>query len=163
MKDQVGLKGEVGFVITKADGTTQEVGNYKNTISTELKTAIATSLQIAQEFGALNGATGDAENFIAATENQAGIVALDTAGNYWTAYTRGASSGNTAATLKLDGTIKANSSKTIASFKMGHGAGVDVASTGSFSVDYATNDPSDIALVDGDQLDITWTITLADN
>ncbi|MDP6586456.1 MAG: hypothetical protein QF535_17515 [Anaerolineales bacterium] len=162
MEDKAIVKGVVDVVITRADGST-EYYSGTNTVNSAIKNAMASGLASAVTggFGVLsNPFDGSDTGFAAVTTGEDGIIVQTTETDYYQASTAAAASGNTGTTMKVVGTVKADASKTIDIAYLGHGA------TGSAGYDYLVSVHdfgSNIALTDGDQLDITWTITIADN
>lgn len=162
MQDKTKLVGLVDIVVKKATGEIQRLSG-RNTIDSELKNAITSGLNgaVSSGYGAMTSLfDGSNTGFVAPTSGESGIIVKTTANDYYQCATVGASSGNTGASVKLVGTLKANATKTIDIAYMGHGW----SSGAAFDYSFATHDfSSNIALEDGDQLDITWTITIADS
>jgi len=162
MKDKTKLVGLVDIQITRANGDT-ETYTGRNTIDTEVKNAIASAINssVSGGFGALTSPfDGSNTGFVTPTSAESGIIVKTTANDYYQCSTAAASSGNENATLKIVGTVKADASKTVDIAYVGHGW----SSNADFAYNIASHDfSSNIALDDGDQLDITWTITIADS
>ena len=162
MKDKTKLIGLVDVVVKRASGEIETMSG-QNTIDTEIKNAMTAGInaQVSGGFGVLISAfDGSQTGFVAGTSGESGIIVKTTANDYYQCSTAAASSGNTGTTMKVVGTIKANASKTIDIAYLGHGW----SSNAAFDYNVALHDfSSNIALDDGDQLDITWTITIADS
>ena len=162
MKDKTKLVGLVNVQITRANGDT-ETYTGRNTIDSEIKNAIAAGInaQVSGGFGVLvSPFDGSNTGFVAGTSGESGIIVKTTASDYYQCSTAAASSGNSGTTMKVVGTVKANASKTIDYAYLGHGW----SSNAAFDYNVASHSfSSNIALDDGDQLDITWTITIADS
>ena len=167
MKERATVQGIVDVVITRANGK-QEFYSGQNTVESAVKNAVASSLNAAHSggYGVLNSAFDGSDTGFSSigsgVDGQSGIIVKTTASDYYEAETVAASSGNTGKVVKVVGTIKANASKTIDIAYLGHGQ--DSGSDVTYGVLVSTHDfSSNIALTDGDQLDITWTVTIADN
>ena len=164
MKDKTKLVGLVDVVVKRATGEIETMSG-KNTIETEIKNAIAAGInaQVSGGYGVLISAfDGSSSGFAAPTVGESGMIVRTTAGDYYQCATVAASSGNTGTTMKVVGTVKANTSKTIDYAYIGHHA--EATNSADFAYNVANHSfSSNIALDDGDQLDITWTLTIADS
>jgi hypothetical protein len=162
MKDKTKLVGLVDVVVKRASGDIETMSG-QNTIETEIKNAIASGINgaVSGGFGVLISAfDGSNSGFVAGTSGESGIIVKTTANDYYQCSTEAASSGNSGTTMKVVGTVKANASKTIDYAYLGHGW----SSNADFAYNVANHSfSSNIALEDGDQLDITWTITIANS
>ena len=148
MIDNIGIKGELEIEVRK--GKKQKV---KNAISTELKNVMASALQSAQTFG-IGGSLFSTDNFATPTSQENGIVVHTSSAYHETKMT--SVTGNTGAnTVVLVSSTKANgSSYTFTGAKCGHGYGSD-------DFDYLVASTTFTQAVnDGQQLDLTWTITI---
>ncbi len=148
MIDNIGIKGELEIEVRK--GKKQKV---KNAISTELKNVMASALQSAQTFG-VGGSLFGTDNFATPTSQENGIVVHTSSAYHETKMT--SVTGNTGAnTVVLVSSTKANgSSYSFTGAKCGHGYGSD-------DFDYLIASTTFTQAVnDGQQLDLTWTITI---
>tara|TARA_R100001443_G_C3308921_1_gene167222 strand:+ start:85 stop:534 length:450 start_codon:yes stop_codon:yes gene_type:complete len=146
--DNIGIKGELEIEVRK--GKKQKV---KNAISTELKNVMASALQSAQTFG-VGGSLFGTDNFATPTSQENGIVVHTSSAYHETKMT--SVTGNTGAnTVVLVSSTKANgSSYSFTGAKCGHGYGSD-------DFDYLIASTTFTQAVnDGQQLDLTWTITI---
>lgn len=148
MIDNIGIKGELEIEVRK--GKKQKV---KNSISTELKNVMASALQSTQTFG-VGGSLFGTDNFATPTSQENGIVVHTSSAYHETKMT--SVTGNTGAnTVVLVSSTKANgSSYSFTGAKCGHGYG-------SNDFDYLIASTTFTQAVnDGQQLDLTWTITI---
>ena len=152
MNHKLGVKGEVEISIRK--GKKQKV---KNAISSELKNVIASSMTSAQDFK-LNTSKFDDDNFASPTAGENGITVHTSAPTYYQTKTTGVSANTSTNKLTVTSSTRADgASYTFTGAKLGHGN----ANTGTdFDYLYASTTFSQ-AVNDGQQLDLTWVITLA--
>ena len=162
MKDSIAPSGRVEIQVIKKDGTVIDKSGH-NEIHAELKREMAESMFSAQgNFGIQGPAVFDDATFTTTIPNgESGIIIKDTGGELYQMATTMTASPATSFTVK--GEVRNDgASKTISDAYLGH----DTA-TEDFGVQYSTYDFSDNggdqAVADGDQLNITWTITIADS
>jgi hypothetical protein len=155
MQENIKPVGYVEIEIIKADGSKHQEGF--NTISTAIKNKIASSLRTAQtNFGLLESAF-DNDDFSTPPTNESGIYIQDTGSNKYQMKTTLHSNADLSFVMK--GTARASQSYTIDKAYLGNQY-----SSGSFTTEYSVYDFNpNISLADGDQLNVTWTITIADN
>lgn len=148
MNDNINMSGALKVSIHK--GKKQEV---KNAISTELKNVMASAMQSAQTFG-IGGSLFGTDNFATPTSQENGIVVHDSSNYYETKMT--SVTANTGAnTVVLVSSTKADgSSFSLTGAKCGHGYG-----SSDFDFLFASTTFSQ-AVNDGQQLDLTWTLTI---
>jgi len=149
MIDKMKMSGELEVSIRK--GKKQKV---KNAVSTEIHTVIADSLQQAKEFFMGGGLFGT-DNFASPTSGENGIVVKQSSTYYETKMT--SVTGNTASNtvVFVSSTRADGSSYTFTEAKVGHGYG-----SNDFDYLLASTTFSQ-AVADGQQLDLTWTITFS--
>ena len=162
MKDSIRPSGNVEFQVIKKDGTVIDHSGH-NTIHAELKTEMAQSMFSAQgNFGIANTLFDDATFTTTIPDNESGIIIKDTGGEQYQMSTTMTATAAKSFTVKGEVRNDSGSSITISDAYLGH----DTA-TENFGVQYSTYDFSDNggdqAVADGDQLNITWTITIADS
>jgi len=155
MKDKVPIAGKVKIEITRANGTTEHKPEHSNDIENALKAKITDSLQAAATFGISQATLSDGSYFVAPTNNESGIVVHTATTNYQTLCTQ-TTSGLTAYQCQYVGIIRASDQKVLTGAKLGYKW-----ATSAFTTLHATDTFSE-TLEDGDQLTITWTITLDD-
>ena len=149
MRDVIGIKGELSLAIRK--GKKQKV---KNAISTELKNVMASSLQSAQTYGSSTNKFST-DNFASPTAGENGIVVFDSGSNYYETKMTSVTANTSNNTVTLSSSTKANGSNyTFTGAKCGHGY-----NSGDFDFLYASTTFTQ-AVNDGQQLDLTWTITI---
>ena len=155
MKDNIKPVGYVEIEIIKADGTKHQEGF--NTINSAIKNKIAASLRSAQtNFGVMESAF-DNDDFSSPPTNESGIYIEDTGSNKYQMKTTLHS--NAAKSFVMKGTARASQSYTIDKAYLGNQY-----SSGNFVTEYSVYDFNpNISLADGDQLNVTWTLTIADN
>ena len=155
MKDNIKPVGYVEIEIIKADGSKHQEGH--NTISSEIKNKIAASLRSAQtNFGVMESAF-DNDDFSSPPTGESGIYILDNSSNKFQMKTTLYSSADLSFVIK--GTARASQAYTIDKAYLGNEY-----SSGNFVTEYSEYDFNpNISLSDGDQLNVTWTITIADN
>ena len=163
MKDKATVKGKVSIRIQRANGE-EEFYVGENTIDSEIKNAMATSLNgaVTQGFGVLAGAfDGSDTGLETPTVGESGMIAKTTTGSeYFQGATVANTSANTGAAMSVKATWKSDVSKTFDILYLGH----DWRDTNNYTYNIANHTLSgDIDMTNGDQLDVTWTITLADS
>jgi hypothetical protein len=150
MIDKLGLSGEVQVSIRK--GKKQKI---KNSIDTALRYQIASSLQAGKDFF-IGGSNFGTDNFATPTSAENGIVVHTSTPTYYETKTTSATASISANTVVVVSSTRADgSSYAFTGAKLGH----DYSSNG-FNIGYATTTFSQ-AVADGQQLDLTWTITLS--
>ena len=153
--DKVAIGGKIKLTVEKADGTIIELGERKNDIDNSLKAKIAVVLRAGGEFGISQKTLFGSDAFTTPpTDDESGIVVHTSSTKYECLTTK--ESASTAYKYKYKGLVRAETSYTITGAILGY----DWNST-AFVTTHATHAFSQ-ALVDGDQLTITWEITLAD-
>ena len=163
MKDSIRPSGKVEVQVIKKDGTVIDHSGH-NTIHAELKTEMAQSMFSAQgNFGIANTLFDDATFTTTIPDNESGIIIKDTGGEQYQMSTTMTATAAKSFTVKGEVRNDSGSSITISDAYLGH----DTA-TENFGVQYSTYDFSvdgggDQAVADGDQLNITWQITIADS
>ena len=162
MKDKATVKGKVSIRIQRANGE-EEFYVGENTIDTEIKNIMATSLfeAVTQGFGVLAGAfDGSDTGLVTPTVGESGMIAKTTGSEYFQGATVANTSANTGAAMSVKATWKSDDSKTFDILYLGH----DWRDTNNYTYNIANHTLSgDIDMTNGDQLDVTWTITLADS
>ena len=149
MKDTINMSGELQLAVIK--GKKQKV---TNSISSELKNVMASAMQSAQTFS-LNGSKFSTDNFASPTAGENGIVVFDSGSNYYETKMTSVTGNTSANTVTLVSSTRANgTSYTFTGAKCGHGY-----SSGDFDYLMASTTFSQ-AVNDGQQLDLTWTITI---
>lgn len=149
MIDNIGIKGELQIEIRK--GEKQKV---KNAISSELKNVMASALQSAQTFG-IGGSLFSTDNFASPTSQENGIVVFDSGSNYYETKMTSVTGNTGSNTVTLVSSTRANGSNyTFTGAKCGHGYG-----SGDFDYLFASTTFTQ-AVNDGQQLDLTWTLTI---
>lgn len=149
MIDKINMSGELSIAIRK--GKKQKV---KNAISSELKNVMASALQSAQTFG-IGGSLFSTDEFATPTSQENGIVVFDSGSNYYETKMTSVTGNTSANTITLVSSTRANgSSYTFTGAKCGHGYG-----SGDFDYLMASTTFSQ-AVNDGQQLDLTWTLTI---
>ena len=149
MIDKIGMSGELEVSVRK--GKKKKV---KNTISSELKNVMASSLQTAQTFGAGSSQFGT-DNFASPTAGENGIIVEQSSTYYETKMTSVTANTGANKVTFVSRTRADGSSYTFTSAKVGHGYG-----SNDFDYLYASTTFSQ-AVADGQQLDLTWVITLS--
>lgn len=164
MKDAIRPSGKVEVQVIKKDGTVINHSGH-NTIHAELKTEMAQSMFSAQgNFGIANSLFDDDTFTTTIPDNESGIIIKDTNDVQYQMATTGTDlSSDTSFTVRGEVRNDSSASITIAEAYLGH----DTASE-NFGVQYSTYDfdvdgSGDQAVADGDQLNITWQITIDDS
>ena len=159
MKDIVTPSGIVNVEIFRANGSVETISE-PNAINQSIRNKLATALQATTTgVSPLASPTFDSSAFQSPTNGQSGIYVVTTGGTKYEMITSLDTSGTLTFTTK--GILRAEASYTIASAKLGNNyqtSGAEfqtIVSTKTFS--------GNISLVDGDQLTITWQLTIADN
>mgnify|MGYP001311661697 CR=1 FL=1 len=155
MKENIKPVGYVEIEIIKADGSKHQEGF--NTISSGIKNKVADSLRAAStNFGLLESAF-DNDDFSSPPTNESGIYIEDTGSSKYQMKTTLQSSSDLSFVIK--GVARASQSYTIDKAYLGNQY-----SSGNFTYEYSVYDFNpNVSLSDGDQLNVTWTITIADN
>ncbi len=150
MIDKIGMSGELEVSVRK--GKKQKV---KNTISSELKNVMASSLQSAQTFGC-GGSLFDNDNFASPTSSENGIAVYISGPTYYQTKMTSVTASTGANTVTFVSSTRADgSSYTFTGAKVGHGYG-----SSDFDYLYASTTFTQ-AVADGQQLDLSWVITLS--
>ena len=155
-KEKMKVKGRVSLEITRADGTVELVPEHDNDIENALKAMITDSLQAAKTFGISSTSLFNGSYFSSPGANESGIVAHTSSATYECETTKIASGSEYA--YKYQGIIRASDTKSLTGAKIGYKW---LTGSTAFTTIHAT-DTFNQTLNDGDQLTITWTITLAD-
>ena len=161
MEDRITPSGQVRIEVIKASGKKTVELEGPNTIHNDVKHEMASSLvQATNAFGVMESAF-DNDTFTSVTASQSGIVIRDNASpaNLYEMQCTLLDSNNYDFTVK--GIARASQSYTIVSAILGHGW-----STGNSDFDVRFSDhtfATSISLVDGDQLNVTWKITIANS
>jgi len=167
--DSILSKGVVNIEVISKDGSVREIREGNNTVNSSVKNKITDALQDdTTNFGCTTNLMDD-DDFTTPSANDSGIFVKDntspTPVRYQTECSL-VSSGDYTFTMK--GILRAAGSYTLPSCHLGNKYNTtnkefDVAfSDHTFqSGSPLANNP--ISLVDGDQLNITWTMTIADN
>lgn len=159
MKDTVIPSGKVHIEIIRANGFIENI-EEPNTIHQNIRDKLAASLASGtSDMSCIASPTFDNDNFTSPTNGQSGIYVVATNASKYEMVSTKTNSGVKTFTIK--GVLRAEASYTIASAVLGH---VYSTSSNAFTVVTSTKTFSgNISLVDGDQLTITWVITIADN
>ena len=152
--DKIPMSGKVRVVIERANGTIEEFGEKSNDISNGVKGKIASSMQSGQTYGVSQQTLFDGDKFPSPTSSQSGIIIHTSSTKYETLTTE--ESASTAYKYKYKGIARAEASYSITGAILGYNWGGS-----SFGTEHATHSFNQ-SLSDGDQLTITWEITLAD-
>lgn len=153
MKDSLGLQGEVKVEIIRA-GKKESEQIVTNAVDTEIRDRIAKGLKETEDYG-INVSLFTTDNFVTPTNTESGIVLHDASNNYEGAdETVGAVPAAkgvriTSSTRRDGGTI------TLTGAFCGRNFG-----NGDFQIGYASTTFSQ-AVADGQQIDVTWDITIA--
>lgn len=149
MIEKLGMSGEVTVSIRK--GNKQKI---TNSINGELKSEIASSLRNARSFF-VGGSLFSTDNFATPTSGENGIVVHTSSTTLETKMTS-VSVNTSSNTITLVSSTKADgSSYSLTGAKCGHDYSSD-----AFATDYASTTFSQ-SVADGQQLDLTWVITLS--
>ena len=159
MKDIVTPSGIVNVEIFRANGSVETISE-PNAINQSIRNKLATALQATTTgVSPLASPTFDSSAFQSPTNGQSGIYVATTGGTKYEMLTSLDTSGSLTFTTK--GILRAEASYTIASAKLGNNYQT---SGGEFQTIVSTKTFSgNISLVDGDQLTVTWQLTIADN
>ena len=162
MKDKATVKGKVSIRIQRANGE-EEFYVGENTIDSEIKNAMTTSLNgaVSGGFGVLESAfDGSDTGLVAPDADKSGMVARTTGSSYFQGATVANTSANTGAAMSVKATWKSDQTQVFDILYLGH----QYVSDNNFAYNIANHTlSSDITMTNGDQLDVTWTITLADS
>ena len=157
--ERVQPSGRVAVEIIRANGSTEHLEG-SNAIAQALRNKLAATLQAGTTgTSCVAQPTFDSNAFQSPTNGQSGIYILLTNNTKYEMLTTKTVSG--AKTFTVTGVLRAEAGYTIASAVLGNAystsssAFATVTSTHTFS--------SNIVLVDGDQLTVTWVITIADS
>ena len=158
-QDTIGTSGHVTIEIIKPDNKIENQDG-PNTISSELKNQIAHALAVnISNFGVMESAF-DNDDFSSAPTGESGIYIEDSNNNLYQMKTTLESSTSTSMTLK--GQARASQSYTITDAFLGNS--YQSGSPDNFVTEYSAYDFNpDISLADGDQLNVTWVITISDS
>ena len=167
MRDKITPQGTVEYEVIKADGTVSKNGGG-NAISSELKNTMASSLRAATDtYGMQVGDFLTDDSFNSSIPNtKNGIIIKDNQGTKYQ-MTCTALDMTSDYKIKVKGVARNNTGSTIVitDAYMGHDT-----SSSQFNIQYSSfdfsvaGDPADdVDVADGDQLNITWEITIADD
>ena len=159
MKDTITPSGKVQIEILRANGSIETM-EAPNAIAQAIRNKLATSLQAAPtNISCIESPAFDNNNFTTPTNAQSGIYVVLTNGTKYEMDSSKTASGTK--TFTYSGVLRAEASYTIASAVLGN---VYSTSSGAFTTVTSTKTFSgNISLVDGDQLTVTWVITIADS
>ena len=159
MKDTVIPSGKVHIEIIRANGLIENI-EEPNAINQAIRNKLAATLAAATTgVSCIADPKFDNDNFTSPTNGQSGIYVVATNASKYEMVSTRSSSGTK--TFTIQGVLRSEASYTIASAVLGNvystssGAFTTITSTKSFS--------GNISLVDGDQLTVTWVITIADS
>jgi len=163
MKDSLRPSGRVEIEVIKKDGTVINHGS-QNTIDDGLMEEMAKSMfQAEGNFNINYNLFTDATFTTTIPDDKSGIIIKDTGGEKYQMATT--MPGTAAKSFQVKGEVRNNSNSTItiSDAYLGHDTNSE-----SFGVDYASYDFSvqgsgDQAVADGDQLNITWSISIDDD
>ena len=156
MIDKIPIAGVVAITIKKPDGTIVHVGERQNTINLELKKVCAGTMIGAQGNIGLMESAFDDDGFIAPPVGGSGIV-IKHGTNYYQMDTVSIAN-SSGVGFTIIGRIRASASYTIIHAYLGN-SWADTSD--KFDVDYS-DVSTNITLNNGYQLDLTWTLRLAD-
>lgn len=157
MKNKMGIGGRVAIEITRADGTVEHLPEHDNDIENALKAKITDTLQAASTYGISQTSLFNGSYFSAPAANESGIVVTTSSSTYESETTELSSGDNKV--YKFQGIVRASDTKVLNGAKIGYKW--IASSTNAFTTLHASDTFSQ-TLNDGDQLTITWTITLDD-
>ena len=162
LNDSVGPKGTVRWEIRRSGGDyTEGRGPAPNTINSELKNKLAATLTTAtSRFGVAEDMMGD-DGMVAASNGKSGIALVDDGGGPHNHYEMDCNLSDTGAQdFEVSGVVRCETDGiTITDAKLGHSW-----ASSSFSVDFSSYAFSpDVDLDDGDQLNVTWEISIDDS
>lgn len=156
MIDKIPIAGVVAVTIKKPDGTIVHVGEKQNTINVELKKKCAEGMGSAIANVGIQESAFDDDEFNSPTVGGSGIVIYAGTSYYEMATISVANSSGVGFTIISR--IRASASYTITKAYLGNSWN----STGNkFDVDYS-DVTTNISLANGYQLDLTWTVRIAD-
>ena len=159
MEDRITPSGHVKIEIIRASGIKLIDQEGPNTIHLDLKHKMASACVVATTaFGVMNSAF-DNDDFSTPTNGESGIYITDTSAvKYQMVTSLDASS---AYSFTCKGVARASQSYTIDTANLGHGYSTG---NGDFDVQFSSYDFSpNITLADGDQLNVTWQVTIANS
>jgi len=150
--------GTVSWEVIKRNGSVVTSEGKENTIQSELKNKLSDTLYTAtNNFGLLNSPFNN-DDFSSPTNGESGIVLNGTSPTALYQMDTSLDS-NSSLSFTIEGVIKASASYSIPSAILGH-----YWSTTTFLTDYSAHTfSSQIELDDGDQLNVTWQITISDS
>jgi len=161
--DRVTPSGKVSVEIIRANGNVEHLQG-SNAIHQDIRNKLAASLAAGTSaISCIANPAFDNDNFTSPTNGQSGIYIIHTNGTkYEMVSTKTSTDSNgTAKTFTIKGVLRAEATYTIASGVLGHAYST---SSGAFTTITSTHTFSEnIGLVDGDQLTVTWVITIADS
>ena len=149
MIDKMEMSGELEVSIRK--GKKQKV---KNAVSAEIHTVIADSLQQAKGFF-MGGSLFGTDNFATPTDDENGMVVHTSSPTYYETKMTSVTGNTSPNTLVFVSSTRAEESYTFTGAKVGHGF-----DSSDFDYLLASTTFSQ-AVADGQQLDLTWTITFS--
>lgn len=171
MIDQIGVSGYWKATVTRADGSIEK-HEENNAINSSIKNKIADALNSADTRYAIgsnfhsNDGSGQGSNSSSLTGIGAGTAGISMSLSGLSGYYGMSSSVETTITsdgssgyyVEWRGTIRVTQSYTVTAIYLGADGN---SSTGAFNILYATGSNwSNIALTDGDQLDVVWRVTV---
>jgi hypothetical protein len=161
MEDRIIPSGEVKIEVIKASGRKIVDMEGPNTVHLDVKHEMANACVLATAaFGVMESAF-DNDTFTTPTSGDSGIIIRDNAGTPVLYEMESTLLDSNAYDFTVKGVARASQSYTIVSAILGHGW-----STSSTDFDVRFSDhtfASTIDLVDGDQLNVTWKITIANS
>ena len=161
MEDRITPLGEVKIEVIKANGQKTVELEGPNTVHLDVKHAMASACVLATgAFGVMESAF-DNDTFTTPTNGESGIIIRDNASPAVLYEMESTLLDSNATDFTVKGVARASQNYTIVSAILGHGW-----STGGTDFDVRFSDhtfASNISLVDGDQLNVTWKITIANS
>ena len=157
MIDKIPIAGVVAITIKKPDGTIVHVGEKRNTINLELKKVCAGTMVGAQANIGLMESAFDDDGFIAPPVGGSGIV-IKHGTSYYQMDTVSIANSASGTGFTIISRIRASASYTIIHAYLGNSWDD---TSNKFDVDYS-DVSTNISLNNGYQLDLTWTLRLAD-
>mgnify|MGYP003664952220 CR=1 FL=1 len=161
--DRVTPSGKVSVEIIRANGNVEHLEG-SNAIHQDIRNKLAASLASGTtNICCIANPAFDSNAFQTPTNGQSGIYIVLTNGTKYEMLSTKTStdSNGTAKTFTVTGVLRSEATYAIASGVLGN---VYSTSSGAFTTITSTHAFSGgISLVDGDQLTVTWTITIADN
>jgi hypothetical protein len=157
MKDVIAPRGKVTIEVQRADGS-YERHEGPNTINQSLRNKLAITLKDGvSAFPCISsGSDFNNNDFTGPTSGQSGIYITDSNSNKTEMSCTRSATG--AKTFTVTGVARSEATRTINTGTLGNNY-----SSGAFTVIYSTKSFTPISLVDGDQLTVTWQLTIADN